>query len=61
MSGRLRLGNTKALVCTGEELYLICNNLKVTMHEIAKNTRWLDAQKAFAELTEQFRDEPLAV
>ncbi len=30
------------------------------MHEIAKDARWLDAQKAFAELTEQFRDEPLA-
>lgn len=50
----------EAFVCAGEELYLICNNTRTTMHEIAKDARWLDAQKAFAELTEQFRDEPLA-
>jgi hypothetical protein len=50
----------EAFVCAGKELYLICNNTQVTMNEIAKDARWLDAQKAFAELTEQFRDEPLA-
>ena len=50
----------EAFICAGQELYLICNNTHATMNEIAKNTRWLDAQKAFAELTERFRDEPLA-
>lgn len=51
----------EAFICAGDELYVICNNTQVTMHEIAKDSRWLDAQKAFAELTEQFRNEPLAV
>jgi len=50
----------EAFVCAGEELYLICNNTKISMNEIAKDVRWLDAQKAFADLTEQFREEPLA-
>ena len=50
----------EAFICAGEALYLICNNTRITMNEIAKDSRWLDAQKAFAELTEQFREEPLA-
>ena len=50
----------EAFICAGEELYLICNNTRITMNEIAKDSRWLDAQKAFAELTEQFREEPVA-
>jgi hypothetical protein len=49
----------EAFVCVGEELYLICNHTQSSMHDIAKDARWLDAQKAFAELTEQFRAEPL--
>ena len=50
----------EAFVCAGEELYLICNNTQATMNDITKDTRWLDAQQAFAELTEQFRATPLA-
>jgi len=50
----------EAFVCVGEELYLICNHTQASMHDIAKDARWLDAQKAFAELTETFRAEPLA-
>ena len=46
--------------CVGDDLYLICNHTQSSMHEIAKNSRWLDAQKAFAELVDRFRDEPLA-
>ena len=49
----------EAFVCAGDELYLICNNTQSSMTEITKDARWLDAQKAFAELTEQFRAEPL--
>ena len=49
----------EAFVCVGEELYLICNHTQTSMHEIAQDARWLDAQKPFAELTEQFRAQPL--
>jgi hypothetical protein len=51
----------EAFVCAGDELYLICNNTQSSMNEIAKDARWLDAQKAFAELTEKFRADSLAV
>jgi hypothetical protein len=51
----------EAFVCAGSELYVICNNTQITMNEIAKDTRWLDAQKSFAELTEKFRSDALAV
>ena len=44
----------EAFICAGDELYVICNNTRSTMDDIAKDARWLDAQKAFAELTEQF-------
>ncbi len=51
----------EAYVCVGEELYLLCNNTQSSMNEITKDGRWLDAQKAFAELTDRFRDDPLTV
>ena len=51
----------EAFVCAGNELYVICNNTQSSMNDIAKDARWLDAQKAFAELTERFRADALAV
>jgi hypothetical protein len=51
----------EAFVCAGDELYVICNNTQSSMNDIAKNSRWLDAQKAFAELTDKFRADALAV
>ena len=51
----------EAFVCIGDELYVICNNTQSSMNEIAKDARWLDAQKAFAEMTERFRADSLAV
>ena len=51
----------EAFVCAGDELYLICNNTQVTMNDIAREQRWLDAQKPFLELTDQFRSNPVAV
>jgi hypothetical protein len=51
----------EAFVCVGDELYLLCNNTQSSMNEITKDGRWLDAQKVFAELTEQFRATPLTV
>ena len=51
----------EAFVCVGNELYVICNNTHSSMNEITKDARWLDAQKAFAEMTEKFRADSLAV
>ena len=50
----------EAFVCIGEELSLICNHTQASMQDIAKDTRWLEAQKSFAEMTERFAAEPLA-
>jgi hypothetical protein len=52
--------NFEAFVCIGDETYLICNNTQRSMDEIAKESRWLEAQKAFAELTEYFQGDALA-
>jgi hypothetical protein len=51
----------EAFVCAGDDLYLICNNTKTSMEEITRDARWLDAQKAFAELTDKFQSDPLTV
>lgn len=51
----------EAFVCIGNELYLIFNNTQATMNDIAKDARWLDAQRAFAEMTEQFQENALAM
>ena len=51
----------EAFVCAGDELYLICNNTQSTMDIIAGDTRWLEAQKSFAELTDKFQSGPLTV
>jgi hypothetical protein len=46
----------EVFVCLGNELYLICNNTRRTMEDIARDQRWLEAQKVFAELTERFQE-----
>jgi len=51
----------EAFVCVGDELYVICNNTQASMEEITRDARWLDAQRAFAELTDKFHSEPLTV
>lgn len=51
----------EAFVCAGDELYLICNNTQRSMDDITRDARWLEAQKAFAALTDRFHSEPLAV
>lgn len=45
----------------GAGLYLICNNTRESMETIAKNSRWLDAQIPFAELSERIQADPLAI
>ena len=55
------VGNSvEAFVCVGPDLYLICNNTQRTMDDIAREQRWLDAQKVFASLTEQFHGDAVA-
>jgi hypothetical protein len=49
----------ESFVCVGDELYLLCSNTQSSMNEITQDPRWLEAQKAFAELTERFRADPL--
>ena len=51
----------EAFVCIGPELYLLCNNTQRSMEEITREQRWLDAQKAFAEMTEHFQHCPVQV
>ena len=43
----------------GDGIYLICNNTRASMNDIAKDPRWLNAQVPFAELSEQIRTNPL--
>ena len=58
---RHAVGTTfEAFVCVGDDLYLICNNTQRSMDEITREQRWLEAQKVFAELTEQFQATPVA-
>jgi hypothetical protein len=49
-----------ACVRLGPGSYLFCNNTEKSMEDIRKNPLWIDAQKPFAELSEKFRDDPLA-
>ncbi len=51
----------EAFVCAGDELYLMCNNTQASMDQITSDARWLDAQKAFAEMTERFQADPLVL
>lgn len=51
----------ESFLVLGRALYLICNNTRESMDMIAKNPRWLSAQVPFAELSEQFRANPLTV
>jgi len=43
----------------GEGLYLICNHTADSMDKITKDTRWLDAQVPFVELSDKVRSSPL--
>lgn len=50
----------EAFIVFGKGLYLICNNTKASMNDIARDPRWLNAQVPFAELAEKMRANPLA-
>ncbi len=43
----------EAFMALGNDTYLICNNTRASMNEIAQNPRWLSAQVPFADLSEK--------
>ena len=43
----------EGFIALGNETYLICNNTRSSMSEIAQNPRWLSAQVPFADLSEK--------
>lgn len=43
----------EAFMALGNDVYLICNNTRASMEEIAQNPRWLSAQVPFADLSEK--------
>ena len=51
----------EAFMLLGKGLCLICNNTGKSMDGISKNPRWLEAQIPFAELSDSFRSNPLAL
>jgi hypothetical protein len=51
----------ESFLVLGEGLYLVCNDTRKSMDDIAKNPRWLEAQVPFAELAERIRSNPLAI
>ncbi len=48
-----------ALLRLGASSYLVCNNLAHSMADLRRDQRWLKAQGAFVDLSEQFRADPL--
>jgi len=52
---------SEAFVVVGKELILVCTNTAMSMAEISKDRRWLEAQRPFVEMSERFRTDPLFV
>jgi hypothetical protein len=48
-----------ACVRIGENAYLLFNHTVRSMEEIRSDARWLQAQRAFVELTEAFQADPV--
>ncbi len=43
----------EGFMALGDGAFLICNNTRFTMEDIARNPRWLSAQVPFADLSEK--------
>lgn len=50
----------EAFMVMGAGVYLICNNTRASMDDIAKDPRWLAAQIPFVELSDKIRANPVA-
>ena len=51
----------ESFLVIGKGVYLICNNTKSSMQDIARDPKWLNAQVPFAELSEAVRPDPLVI
>lgn len=51
----------ESFLVLGPGLYLICNDTRKSMDDIAKNPRWLEAQVPFVEMAESVRANPLGI
>ena len=51
----------ESFMALGAEVFLICNNTVQSMDGIAKDPLWLNAQVPFVDLSETFRNDPLAL
>lgn len=49
----------ESFIRLGETAFLICGNTRLSMADIAKNSKWLAAQKPFANMCDRFRLNPL--
>ena len=50
-----------AFLVVGQGLYLICNNTRESVDDLAKKARWIMAQAPFVELAEKIRANPLEI
>ncbi len=48
-----------ACIRLGPAAYLFCNHTTKSMQDIRRDPKWLEAQKAFVELSTKFRADPL--
>jgi hypothetical protein len=48
-----------ACIRLGRAAYLFCNHTGKSMNELRADPQWLEAQKAFLDLAQEFRDDPL--
>ena len=51
----------EAFMVLGQGVYLICNNTRASMDDIAKDSRWLGAQVPFVELSDKIRANPVVL
>ncbi len=51
----------ESYMSVGPGVFLICNNTVQSMDAIARDPRWLGAQVPFVELSERFREDPVAL
>ncbi len=51
----------ESFLVLGQGLFLICNNTVQSMDAITQDTRWLDAQVPFVELSDQVRENPVVL
>jgi len=50
----------ESFMLLGRDIFLICNNTVQSMDSISKDPLWLSAQVPFVELSDKFRQDPVA-